>query len=112
MYKNIEKRRENWRRWYKKHKKEHKERTEKYRKTELGKQSSIRRARTQMGKNPEKWKARQNLRNAVYRGKIKKLPCEVCGDVKVQAHHDDYSKPFEVKWLCSFHHKQLHGYLV
>lgn len=30
---------------------------------------------------------------------------------KVQAHHDDYSKPLEVRWLCvphhALHHKQL-----
>lgn len=40
-------------------------------------------------------------------GKITKQPCEVCGAV-AQAHHDDYSKPLEVRWLCPVHHKQEH----
>jgi len=25
----------------------------------------------------------------VRRGKLKKLPCEICGNIKVEAHHDD-----------------------
>ena len=26
----------------------------------------------------------------------------------MEAHHDDYSKPFEVRWLCASCHKRLH----
>nr|DAD85891.1 MAG TPA: hypothetical protein [Siphoviridae sp. ctGdK3] len=26
----------------------------------------------------------------------------------LEAHHDDYSKPLQVRWLCRRHHKQLH----
>lgn len=59
-------------------------------------------------KYPEKWKARQDLRNAVASGKIKKLPCEVCGDEKVHGHHEDYKKPFQVQWLCVKHHYEKH----
>ena len=54
------------------------------------------------------YKSRQTLRNAVYRGKIKKEPCEVCGKIRVCGHHKDYSKPLEVNWLCSTHHGQIH----
>ncbi len=61
-----------------------------------------------MAKYPERWKARSDLRNAVATGKVVKMPCEVCGGLKVQGHHEDYSKPLEVRWLCSKHHKQLH----
>ena len=36
------------------------------------------------------------------------MPCEVCGELKVEAHHDDYYKPFEVRWLCGHHHREHH----
>lgn len=49
---------------------------------------------------------RIKVHRAVKSGKLKKLPCEVCGEVKVEGHHDDYSKPLEVKWLCSIHHRE------
>ena len=43
------------------------------------------------------------------RGNIVKGPCIVCGTTeKVQAHHEDYNKPFEIMWLCCKHHIQLH----
>src|SRR5262245_57418077 len=38
------------------------------------------------------------------RGKIKRQPCEVCGST-AQMHHDDYSRPLEVRWLCRPHHQ-------
>lgn len=41
------------------------------------------------------------------RGKLLERPCEVCGAV-AEMHHDDYSKPLEVKWLCRTHHRELH----
>ena len=107
-YKNIEDRRKNWMRWYKRHKEEFKKRCKVYNQSEAGKKSAIIRAKRQKEKNPEKWKARQTLRNAIYRGKIKKLPCAICGELKVQAHHEDYKKPLEVIWFCSKHHKQYH----
>lgn len=51
------------------------------------------------------------LHQAVKDGRVKKLPCEVCGDVKSEAHHNDYSKPFEVKWFCKKHHLKYHDIL-
>ena len=62
-------------------------------------------------KNPIRTRAHNALAWAVYNGKIIKHPCEVCGSVKSQGHHDDYSKPLEVKWLCQKHHKELHKQL-
>lgn len=38
--------------------------------------------------------------------KVKK-PCEVCGEIKVDMHHDDYTKPLLVRFLCRLHHRQL-----
>lgn len=26
----------------------------------------------------------------------------------INAHHDDYSKPFNVRWLCPQHHREWH----
>ena len=43
----------------------------------------------------------------VRRGKLKRQPCEVCG-FPAQMHHDDYSKPLQVRWLCSTHHQDIH----
>jgi hypothetical protein len=34
------------------------------------------------------------------RGKLTKKPCERCASEKVEMHHEDYSKPLEVVWLC------------
>lgn len=59
--------------------------------------------------HPEKKKARVTLINAVVQGKIKRLPCAICGEKKVQGHHYDYNKPLEVIWLCIKHHKALHA---
>ena len=53
-------------------------------------------------------KARQDLRNSVAAGRIIRKPCEVCGNIKSQGHHEDYSKPFDVIWLCALHHRYLH----
>jgi hypothetical protein len=58
--------------------------------------------------NPEKYKAHTMVGNAVRDKKISKLPCQVCGDTKSHAHHEDYSKPLDVIWLCAKHHQRHH----
>ena len=46
---------------------------------------------------------------AIRSKKLFKEPCEVCGtDKNIHAHHDDYLKPLNVRWLCAVHHKQWH----
>lgn len=60
--------------------------------------------------NPEKYKARTAVSNALRSGKLKREPCVMCGNVKSQAHHEDYSKPLEVEWLCfECHREWAHG---
>lgn len=61
-------------------------------------------------RDPVKEKARQDLRNAVYAGKIAKpSACELCGFICVpHGHHHDYSKPFDVQWFCSICHGKEH----
>jgi hypothetical protein len=49
-------------------------------------------------------KCRSDLNHAIEQGKITRGVCEVCGEL-AEAHHDDYSKPLDVKWFCFRHHK-------
>lgn len=53
--------------------------------------------------------ARWKVTRAVKSGRLVKQPCEVCGLTAVQAHHDDYSKPLDVRWLCITHHAKAEG---
>lgn len=59
-------------------------------------------------RNPEKRAAQIAAGNAMRDGRLIRQGCEVCGE-KGQAHHDDYSKPLEVRWLCPKHHAALHA---
>jgi len=44
------------------------------------------------------------------RGKIKKEPCNKCGSKNnLQMHHEDYSKPLEIIWLCLKCHREKHA---
>lgn len=60
-------------------------------------------------KYPNKHKAHSLVRNAVRSKKLFKEPCGVCGSKeKLHAHHDDYLKPLNIRWLCAAHHRQWH----
>lgn len=59
-------------------------------------------------RHPERQRAREAVTRAIKHGLMKRMPCEVCGDPKSHAHHDDYAKPLEVLWLCQTHHTQAH----
>jgi len=58
--------------------------------------------------NPEKRRVEELARYAIKIGVLKRLPCENCGAKRSQAHHDDYSKPLEVRFLCAACHKAFH----
>lgn len=58
--------------------------------------------------NPEKRKAHKAVERALADGSLVQKPCEKCGDPNSQAHHEDYSKPLEVNWLCQKDHKARH----
>jgi Zn finger protein HypA/HybF involved in hydrogenase expression len=51
------------------------------------------------------------VRNAVRNGKLIRpshcSDCE-CEHNRLHGHHDDYSKPLDVRWLCPTCHKQWH----
>lgn len=53
--------------------------------------------------------ARWQVHRALRTGRLTRQPCEVCGAEKVHAHHDDYSRPLEVRWLCPAHHREIHA---
>ena len=55
--------------------------------------------------HPEKKRAHHLLNNAIRDGRMVRGDCEKCGAPKAQAHHHDYSKPFDVHWLC----RRCHG---
>lgn len=67
-----------------------------------------------MGELPEMDLGAKRLRawNAVHaaiaRGELKRGPCEICGEERTDAHHDDYDKPLDVRWLCARHHRRAH----
>jgi len=68
------------------------------------------------------------VNKAVREGVLIPQPCEVCGEPlrtvetttiqggrtvplirrNIHAHHDDYSKPLQVRWLCDLHHREHH----
>ena len=59
---------------------------------------------------PNKYKAHNMVNNAIRDGKLFAEPCGICGITEsVHAHHDDYAKPLNVRWLCAAHHHQWHA---
>ena len=57
----------------------------------------------------EKLAAYAIFNKALREQRLLRQPCEVCGMANANGHHDDYSKPLDVKWLCTTHHGQLHA---
>lgn len=57
---------------------------------------------------PERDAARNAVANAVRDGKLKRQSCIICGSKDSEAHHEDYSKPLDIQWLCPKHHAERH----
>jgi hypothetical protein len=106
-----------------------KEWTKAWRKTEKGKawlkeyveryrerKNELAKIRMKPKRQTPEYKAKHNCRSLTrYAIKTKTLvrqPCEVCGAPRAQAHHEDYSKPLEVRWFCQKHHAELHKTLI
>ena len=69
------------------------------------------REKDQRNYDPVKNRAYANLRYARKIGKVVKGECEQAGEDcygEVQAHHDDYTKSLDVRWLCARHHTLHH----
>jgi hypothetical protein len=54
-------------------------------------------------------RAHRAVRTALSEGVLRPQSCEVCGTSQpIHAHHDDYSAPVDVRWLCQEHHIAHH----
>lgn len=52
--------------------------------------------------------ARVKASRAAKKGILTKTPC-ACGSTATEGHHEDYSKPLEVVWMCRQCHCALHA---
>ena len=61
-------------------------------------------------KYPEKYAAKSAVRNAIRAGTLSRpSTCSKCGNGGlIHGHHEDYSKPLDVIWLCRPCHTALH----
>jgi hypothetical protein len=54
-------------------------------------------------------KARQIVNVQIRKGLLQRQACEIDGCNGVgHAHHEDYSKPLDIVWLCRKHHEAYH----
>lgn len=82
--------------------------TKSYSQTEQGRIARRTAEANQQLHNAKKVAARQIVRMALRGGILTRQPCNHCGSLKVEAHHEDYDKPLEVLWLCFIEHRRLH----
>jgi transposase-like protein len=81
-----------------------------YTKTEAGKQAKKRAMDAYHKRYPMKYATHVIAGNAIRDGKlIQASECSVCKSTeKIEGHHDDYTKPLDVRWLCESCHKKWH----
>lgn len=62
-------------------------------------------------KNPQKYKARNAVNNAIRDGRIERgSECHFCAaNTDLHAHHEDYDHFLDVVWLCPACHGKLHA---
>lgn len=69
----------------------------------------VEKQRERRAADPQKYKARLAVSNALRDGKIQRKPCFFCGsEERLEAHHHDYALPLDVYWLCKTCHGKLH----
>lgn len=81
-----------------------------YASSESGRHSHQKSTQTYANKYPYKRLAHQAINNAIKDGRlVAPEKCEDCGLLTpLHGHHDDYSKPYDVRWLCQFCHSKWH----
>lgn len=62
-------------------------------------------------KHPDRVRAERKVRWAVKTGVLVRAKhCSECGSSEnIHGHHDDYSKPLLVRWLCALCHRRWHA---
>ena len=92
----------------------HKEEIAEKQRTPEGKAAHCRKNWKYRKDNPEKIKAHSAVQYAIAAGKLERsIFCEECGlPAKTQGHHEDYSQPLDVDWLCTKCHTELHSILA
>lgn len=75
-----------------------------------GKEVSIKAKRKYRESNPLRYKANCAVSNAIRDGRLSRPKnCSKClKECKPQAHHDNYNKPLNVRWLCIDCHNEFH----
>jgi ribosomal protein S27AE len=67
-----------------------------------------------MNKWSDQWSKEQRqlawklVAEAIATGSLQPQPCEVCGRPPICAHHDNYDRPLDIRWLCWKCHTQRH----
>lgn len=86
------------------------ERHRKYRSTPEGKKKVFDAVYRSTQKHMHKQLARMKFNYELQKGKIKKPEvCTHCKEsLKLEAHHEDYTKPLDVLWLCRPCHALVH----
>lgn len=79
-----------------------------YQQTERGRALASASKKRFTDRNPHKKKATSMVSAALRNGSLEKSDCESCGNPDVQGHHEDYSRPLDVVWLCVKCHSHYH----
>lgn len=78
-----------------------------------GNASMYQRSRRYMARYPERRRAWKAVERAVARGRLTRPDRCACGRaMPVIAHHDDYTRPLDVAWLCHACHRARHEELA
>ena len=60
--------------------------------------------------NPKKYNCRVVVKKQIAAGRIvaSSACMGCCRNIKTEAHHDDYNKPLQIRWLCKQCHEKWH----
>ncbi len=82
------------------------------RKREILRQHGTKYHNRSRAQDPIPYRARDAINKAVRRGKLQKpVACSRChrSGITIHAHHEDYSRPLDVVWVCQRCHLAIHG---